>query len=119
MTDVSPDKFGEIDVPYLEGNRKREQLNAPLIYFETFFEVFTFFKECGVIDNDLGIRDAELQDFVIHGFCRLDSSEGLLEVNIERPKFERLEQSCLHRQRLQNTVRNRATFVPMKRTWSW
>src|SRR6266853_330401 len=42
-TYVSFDEFREIDIPYLERNRECEQLDAPLVYFETFLEVFVFF----------------------------------------------------------------------------
>jgi hypothetical protein len=42
---VSLDEFREINVPYLKGNREREQLNAPLVYLETFLKVLIFFEE--------------------------------------------------------------------------
>ena len=99
-THVALNEFREINVPYLEGNWEREQLDAPLIYFETFLEVFIIFEECSVVDNNLSIRYAELKNFVIHGLCGLHGSEGLLEVDIERPKLKRFEESCLHRKRL-------------------
>ena len=100
-THVALDELREINVPYLEGNRERENLDAPLVYFEAFLKVFVIFEECSIVDNNLGIRYTELQNFVIHGLCRLHGSEGLLEVDVERPKLERFEESRLHRKRLQ------------------
>ena len=59
-TYVSLDEFRKINVPYLEGNWEREQLDPPLVYFETFLKVLIFFEEPSVVDYNLGIRDTEL-----------------------------------------------------------
>jgi hypothetical protein len=119
ITYVSLDEFREINVPYLERNWEREQLDAPLVYFETFLEVVIFFEESSIVDNNLGICNTEFQDFVVHRLCGLHGTKGLFEIDVERPQFKRLEQSCLHRERLQTPVRNCAMYVVMKRTWSW
>ncbi len=55
-TYISLDELREINVPYLEGNWEREQLDAPLVYFETFLEVLILFEEGRIVDNNLGIR---------------------------------------------------------------
>jgi uncharacterized protein YllA (UPF0747 family) len=118
-TNVSLDEFREINVPYFERNWEREQLDAPLVYFETFLEVVIFFKESSIVDNDLGICNTEFQDFVVYRLCGLHGPEGLFEIDVERPQFKRLEESCLHWEGLQTPVRNCAMYVVMKRTWSW
>ena len=105
-TYVSLDEFGEINVPYLERNWEREQLDAPLVYFETFLKVVIFFEEASIVDNNLGICNTEFQDFVIHRLCGLHCPEGLFEIDVERPQFKRLEESCLHWEGLQTLVRN-------------
>ena len=87
-TYVSLDEFRQINVPYLEGNWKREQLDPPLVYFKTFLKVLIFFEESRIVDNNLGVRNSELQDFVVHGLCGLHGPEGLFEVDVERPKFK-------------------------------
>jgi hypothetical protein len=86
-TYISLDEFEEINVPYLEGNWESEQLDPPLVYFETFFKVLILFEKCSIVDNDLRIRNTKLQDFVIHGLCGFHGPERLLEVDVERPKF--------------------------------
>lgn len=46
-------------------------------YFKVFFEVFVFFQEYGVVDDDLGSCDAQVQDAVIYGFGGLQGEWGL------------------------------------------
>lgn len=40
-------------------------------YFEAFLKVVVLFKEHGIIDDDLWRGDAEVNNAVIHCFCRL------------------------------------------------
>lgn len=58
---------------------------------ETLFPVLVLLqKVCGV-DKDLGIRNLELEDLVVHGLGRLDSADRLFEIDVKRPQLERLE----------------------------
>ncbi len=82
-TYISLDELREINVPYLEGNWEREQLDAPLVYFETFLEALILFEEGRIVDNNLGIRNSEFEDFVIYRLCGLHGPKGLLEVDVE------------------------------------
>jgi hypothetical protein len=85
---VSLYEFREIYVPNFKRNWEGEKLDASLVNFEAFLKVLVFFQECSIIDNDLGVRNAELQDFVIYTLCGLHRPEGLLEIDIERPELE-------------------------------
>jgi hypothetical protein len=80
---ISLNEFGEINVPNFKRNREREELNASLVNFETFLKVLVFFEECSIVDNDLSVRNTELQDFVIYSLRGLHSPEGLFEIDIE------------------------------------
>ncbi|CAG8610622.1 5166_t:CDS:2, partial [Acaulospora colombiana] len=40
-TNISLDKLGQINIPYLKGYREIEQLYAPLVYLETFLKYNT------------------------------------------------------------------------------
>lgn len=85
---ISLDEFREIDVPNLKRNWEGEKFNASLVNFEAFLKVFVFFQECSIVDNDLSVRNAELQDFVIYSLCGLHRPKGLLEIDKERPELE-------------------------------
>ena len=43
QTYVAFDKFGEVNIPYFEGNREIEEFDASLINLEALFEVFIIF----------------------------------------------------------------------------
>lgn len=60
-------------------------------YFEALLEVLVFFQKRGVIDNDLCIRNAQLQNLIIDRFRGLDGTDGLFQIDVERPKFKRLK----------------------------
>ena len=54
---IAFNELGQINIPKLECNRESEQINTTFVDFETFFEVFVFFEELCVIDDDLmGIK---------------------------------------------------------------
>ena len=48
----------------------------------------------------LGIGDPEVHDAVVNLLCALDRADALLEVDIERPQLEALEQPLLDRERV-------------------
>jgi hypothetical protein len=60
-------------------------------YLETILEVVVLLQESSVVDNDLCIRDAKLQYFIINSLGGIDCSNRLLQVNIEGPKLDRFE----------------------------
>lgn len=41
-------------------------------YFEALFKVLVLFQEHGVVDDDLRRGDAQVNNAVIHCFCRLE-----------------------------------------------
>ena len=53
-THVALDKFCEVDVPDLERDREREELDAPLVDLERLLEVLVLLEEGCIVDNDLG-----------------------------------------------------------------
>ena len=52
-------------------------------------------QESSVVDNNLCIRDAKLQYFIINDLGGIDCPDRLLQIDIERPKLDRLEQTGL------------------------
>ena len=52
-------------------------------YLEAFFEIIIFLKEGRVIDDNLGIRDPQFQDFIINSFGGFNRSDGLFKVDIK------------------------------------
>lgn len=44
-------------------------------YLETFFKVVVLLQEHGIVDDDLRCGDSEVDDAVVHGFCRLKTKE--------------------------------------------
>jgi hypothetical protein len=57
-------------------------------YFEALLVVLVLFQEYGIIDDDLCVCDAKLEDLVIHRFCGLDGPYRLFEVDIKGPQLE-------------------------------
>lgn len=53
-------------------------------YFEAFFKVVVLFQEHGIVNDDLGGGNSEVNDAVIHRFCRLRTKEKEKE-NILKP----------------------------------
>lgn len=66
-------------------------------HLEALLPVLVLLEEVGKVDDDLRVGDLELKDAVVHGLCRLDGPDRLLEVDVERPQLERLEQAVLRR----------------------
>jgi len=60
-------------------------------YLETILEVVVLLQESSIIDNNLCIRDAKLQYFIIDSLGRIDCPDRLLQVDIEGPKLDRFE----------------------------
>ena len=52
-------------------------------YLKAFLEVIIFLKERCVIDNNLGIRDPQLQNFIINSFGGFNRSDGLFKVDVK------------------------------------
>jgi hypothetical protein len=94
-THVSLDKLGQVDVPDLESDWEMEQLDTPLVDLETLLKVLVLLEESSIVDDDLSICDLELHDLVVDCLGRLDGADRLLEVAVEGPDLERLEQSLL------------------------
>ena len=53
-------------------------------------------KEQGVVEDDLGRGDAQLQDAVVDGPRALQGAQRLLQVAIEAPQLEAAVQAALH-----------------------
>jgi hypothetical protein len=52
-------------------------------YLEAFLEIIIFLKKGCVIDDNLGIRDPQFQNFIINSFGGFNRSYGLFKVNIK------------------------------------
>lgn len=81
-------------------SRCRNLRNGFFTHLETLFPILVLFQEIRSIDKDLSIRDLELEDLIIDGFRRFDSSDRFFEIDVERPEFEGLEESLRRRDRL-------------------
>ena len=62
---------------------------------EAVFKILVFLQKGGIIDDDLCVCDSQFQNFIVYGFCSLNRSYRLLEIDIEGPEFEGLEQANL------------------------
>jgi len=60
-------------------------------YLETILEVVVLLQESSIVDNNLCIRNAKLQYFIIDSLGGIDCPNGLLQVDIEGPKLDRFE----------------------------
>lgn len=54
-------------------------------YFEAFFKVVVLFQEHGVVDDDLWCGNSEVNDAVVHSFCRLRTKERKDKIPIKTP----------------------------------
>ena len=52
-------------------------------YLEAFLKVLVFFKERGIIDDNLGVCDPKVQDLVVHRLGGLYRPYRFFEVNVE------------------------------------
>lgn len=120
MTNIALNEFGEVDVPDLESDGEGEELDASLVDLEGLLEILVLLQEGRVVDDDLrsshasarrrdatgegttdlSIGDAELEDAVVDVLGRLHRADRLLEIDVEGPELDRLEQSLLDRKRL-------------------
>jgi hypothetical protein len=57
-------------------------------YLETILEVVILLQESSIVDNNLCIRDAKLQYFIIDSLGGIDCPNRLLQVDIEGPKLD-------------------------------
>lgn len=64
-------------------------------HLETLLEVLVFLEESCIIDNDLCVGYTQLENFVIHSFRRVNSSDRLLKVYVKGPELQRLEEAGL------------------------
>ena len=72
---ISFHKLCKIDVPNLERYGEGEELCAALIHLEAFLVVLVLFQEGGVVDDDLSVGDAQVEDLIVNclrGFDRAD-----------------------------------------------
>ena len=60
-------------------------------YLETILKVVVFLQESRKVDDNLCIRDAKLQYFIIDSLGRIDCPKRLLQVDVEGPKLNRFE----------------------------
>ena len=51
-------------------------------YLEAFLKIINFLKEGCLIDDNLGIRDRQFQDFIINSFGGFNRSYGLFNVDM-------------------------------------
>lgn len=59
------------------------RLGGGLTNLEALFEVFVFFQESSIVDDDLSVGNSEFQDLVINRLCGFDGPNGLLEIDVE------------------------------------
>jgi hypothetical protein len=52
-------------------------------YLEAFLEIIIFLKEGCVIDDNLGIRDPQFQNFIVNSFGEFNRSDGLFKVDVK------------------------------------
>ena len=52
-------------------------------YLEAFLEIIIFLKEGCIIDDNLGIRDPQFQNFIIDSFGGFNRSDGLFKVDVK------------------------------------
>ena len=57
-------------------------------YLETILEVVILLQESSVVDDNLCIRDAKLQYFIINSLGGIDCPKRLLQVDVEGPKLD-------------------------------
>ena len=69
-------------------------------HLEALLPVLVLLEEVGIVDDDLSVGNLELKDAVVHRLGRLDGPDRFLEVDVEGPELERLEQALLDRQGL-------------------
>lgn len=110
-THMSLYEFRKINVPDLKGDGECEQLDSSLIdldskirncsvisdltNFKALFKVLIALKKRGIVDDYLCVCDAKLEDLVIYCLSRLDGADRFFKVHIERPEFQRFEESRL------------------------
>jgi len=132
-THVSLDKLGEVDVPDFEGDGEGKEVDSSLVDLEALLEVLVLLQEGSVVDDDLrenegkwkgrqlerrvggeakerktdlSVGDLELHDSVVDLLGGLDSSDRLLEIDVEGPELERLEKTLLDGERLEKGGRD-------------
>ena len=69
-------------------------------YLEALLVVLVLFQEGGVVDYDLSVGNAQVEDLVVNRLRGFDRADRLFEVDVEGPKLERFEQAGLDRERL-------------------
>lgn len=52
-------------------------------YLKALLVVLVFFEECGVIDDDLGVGDTQIEDLVVDSLGGFNCPDRLLEVDVE------------------------------------
>lgn len=60
-THVALNELGQVDVPDLERDGEREEVDSSLVHLETLLEVLLLFEEGSVVDDDLGDNQGEGQ----------------------------------------------------------
>lgn len=54
-------------------------------HFEALLEVLVFFQEGSIVDDDLSVGNAKVQNLVVHHLSRLYSANRFFQVNVKRP----------------------------------
>lgn len=54
-----------------------------IFYLEALLVVLVLFQESGVVDDNLGVGDTQIEDLVIYCLCRFYCTEGLLEIDVK------------------------------------
>lgn len=82
-TYVSLDELRQVDVPDLKRNGEGEEFDTAFIHLETLLEVLILFEEGCIIYDDLCVRNPQLKYFIVDCFGRLNTANGLFQVNVE------------------------------------
>lgn len=64
-------------------------------HLEALLPVLVLLQELRAVDNDLSVGDLELEQAVVDGLGRLGGTDRLLEVDVEGPELEGLEEAEL------------------------
>lgn len=67
-------KLRQVNIPDLERNGISEQFDATLVNFEAFLKILVFLEESSIVNDDLSIRDSQLENLVVNCLRRLNRS---------------------------------------------
>lgn len=64
-------------------------------YLEAVFEVVILLQESGIVDDNLGVCNPQLQNLVIDSLSGFHRANRFLQIDVERPKLDGFEKSRL------------------------